>query len=75
MLAKAKGFLVTSKSIWEWVKLKGAKVDPLATSIPVDRFEDMIHTLSSNALSSEMKQKVMQRAVSQCPAIPMDLLG
>ena len=35
----------------------------------------MIHTLSSNAVSSETKQKVMQRAVSQCPAVPIDLLG
>ena len=35
----------------------------------------MIRTLSSNAVSSETKQKVMQRAVSQCPAVPMDLLG
>ena len=35
----------------------------------------MICTLSSNTVSSETKQKVMQRAVSQCPAIPMDLLG
>ena len=35
----------------------------------------MIHTLSSNAVSSDTKQRVMQRAVSQCPAIPMDLLG
>ena len=35
----------------------------------------MICTLSSNAMSSETKQKVMQRAVSQCPAVPMDLLG
>ena len=35
----------------------------------------MIQTLSSNAMSFEMKQKVMQRAVSQCPAVPMDLLG
>ena len=68
----------------EWVKLKapnskgqgkGATVDPLISPIPTSRFEDMIRTLSSNAMSSEMKQKVMQRAVSQCPAIPMDLLG
>ena len=35
----------------------------------------MIQTLSSNAVSSETKQKVMQRAVLQCPAVPMDLLG
>ena len=55
-----------SKSIWEWVKLKapnskgqgkGAIVDSLTTSIPISRFEDMIQTLSSNAVSSEMKQK------------------
>ena len=26
-------------------------------------------------MSSDTKHKVMQRAVSQCPAIPMDLLG
>ena len=31
--------------------------------------------LSSHAVSSDMKRKVMQRAVSQCPAILMDLLG
>ena len=35
----------------------------------------MIHTLSSNVMSSEMKQKFMQRAVLQCPAVLMDLLG
>ena len=35
----------------------------------------MIHTLTSQAVSLEMKHKVMQRAVSQCPAVPMDLLG
>ena len=26
-------------------------------------------------MSSDLKHKVMQRAVSQCPAVPMDLLG
>ena len=43
--------------------------------IPASRYEEMIQTLSSQAVSSDMKHKVMQRAVSQCPAIPMDLLG
>ena len=52
-----------SESIQELVKLKaptskghgeGAKVDPLSTSIPIARFEDMIHTLYSNAVSSGM---------------------
>ena len=47
----------------------------MTTSIPIERFEDMIHILSSNAMSSETKQKVMQRAVSQCPAVPIDILG
>ena len=43
--------------------------------IPASRYEEMIQTLSSQAVSSDTKHKVMQRAVSQCPAIPMDLLG
>ena len=34
-----------------------------------------IQTLLSNAISFETKQHVMQRAVSQCPAVPIDLLG
>ena len=67
-----------------WVKLKtpnskgqgkGATVNRMVSPIPASCFEDMIQTLSSNAVSSEMKQKVMQRAVLHCPAIPMDLLG
>ena len=73
-----------SKSVRGRVKLnapyfqgqgKGAAVDPVIYPIPASRYEEMIQTLSSQALSSDMKHKVMQRAVSQCPAIPMDLLG
>ena len=73
-----------SKSIRERVKLKapyskgqgeGAAVDPMMTPIPASHFEEMIQTLPSQAVSSEMKNKFMQRAVSQCPAIPIDLLG
>ena len=48
-------------------------VDPVS-SIPVSKYEDLVWTLTS-AMSSEMKHKVMKRAVSQCPAVPMDLLG
>ena len=44
------------------------------SSIPISKYEDLVWTLTS-AVSSEMKHKVMQRAVSQCPAVPMDLLG
>ena len=44
------------------------------SSIPISKYEDLVRTLTS-AMSSEMKHKVMQRAVSQCPAVPMDLLS
>ena len=47
----------------------------MLTPISASKYEDMIQTLTSQAVSSEMKHKVMQRAVSQCPAVPMDLLG
>ena len=43
--------------------------------IPASHYEEMIQTLSSQAMGSDMKHKVMWRAVSQCPAIPMDLMG
>ena len=49
-------------------------VDPLVSPIPASRYEDLIRTLTS-AVSLEVKQKLIKRAVSQCPAIPMDLLG
>ena len=44
------------------------------SSIPISKYEDLVWTLTS-AVSLEMKHKVMQRAVSQCTAVPMDLLG
>ena len=47
----------------------------MLTPIPASKYEDMIRTLTSQAMSSDMKHKVMQRAVLQCPAVPMDLLG
>ena len=49
-------------------------VDPLMSPIPTSKYEDLVQTLTS-AMSLEMKHKVMKRAVLQCPAIPMDLLG
>ena len=73
-----------SKSVRGRVKLnapysqdqgKGAAVDPMIYPIPASRYEELIQTLSSQAVSSDMKYKVMQRAALQCPAIPMDLLG
>ena len=50
-------------------------MDPMIYPIPASHYEEMIQTLSSQAVSSDTKHKVMQRAVSQCPAIPMDLMG
>ena len=84
MFAKVKGIPSIPAKNKGRVKLKApaskghgevAKVDPLLSLIPISRFEDMTHTLSSNAVSFETKQCIMQRAVSQCPAVPIDLLG
>ena len=53
---------------------RGAVVDPLLSPIPTSRYKDLILTLTS-AVSLEEKHKLVKRAVLQCPAIPMDLLG
>ena len=47
----------------------------MMSPIPTSKYEDLVRTLMSQAVSLEVKHKVMQRAVSQCPAVPMDLLG
>ena len=39
------------------------------------KFEDMLRTLTNNAVSSETKQRVLNRAVSECPSISMGILG
>ena len=49
-------------------------VDPLKSPIPATKYKDLVQTLTS-AVSLEVKQKLIKRAVSQCPAIPMDLFG
>ena len=35
----------------------------------------MLRTLTNNAVSSETKQCVLNRAVSECPSISMEILG
>ena len=84
MSSEASGISGTASQIKGRVKLnapyskgqgKGAIIDPILKPIPISKYEDMICTLTSQAVSLEMKHKVMQRAVSQCPAVPMDLLG
>ena len=49
-------------------------VDPLMSTIPASKYEDLVQTLTS-AVSLEVKQKLIKRAVLQSPAIPMDSLG
>ena len=40
-----------------------------------ERFEAMLKTLSNHVVSSETKQCVLKRAVSQCPSVAMEFLG
>ena len=51
----------------------GAKVDPTVPSSPNTQFDDFFHTLASNAVSLETKQRVMQRAISNCPKVTLDI--
>ena len=41
----------------------------------VAKFEDMLWTLTKNAVSSKTRQYILNRAVSQCPSISMEVLG
>ena len=52
-----------------------AKFDPPLVSRFEDRFEQIVRTLTSSAVSSETKQHILKRAVSQCPSITMEFLG
>ena len=52
----------------------GVKVDPLTSSIPTAKFEDMLQTLTNHAMSFETKQHILNRAVSQCPPISIEIL-
>ena len=50
-------------------------MDPPSITRFEDRFEQIVRTLTSSAVSSETKQRILKRAVSQCPSITMDFLG
>ena len=39
------------------------------------KFEEILETLMNHAVSFETKQHVLNRAVSQCPSITIDILG
>ena len=53
----------------------GVKVDLLSSSVPAAKFEEIFQTLTNHVVSFETKQRVLNRAVSQCPSITIDILG
>ena len=53
----------------------GAKLDPPSLTRFEDRFEQIVRTLTSSAMSTEIKQRILKRAVSQCLSITMEFLG
>ena len=53
----------------------GALINLLPSPISESRFEEMLNTLMSNAVSNETKQHVIKRAVLQCPSVPIKLMG
>ena len=53
----------------------GLKLDPTVPLTPNDQFNKMFRTLASNFVSLETKQRVMQRAVSTCPFVTLDMQG
>ena len=69
-----------------WVKLKtpasqghgrrgGVKVGPHSPPFPAAKFEEILETLTNHAVSLETKQRILNRAVLQCPSITIDILG
>ena len=52
-----------------------AKLDPPALAKFENRFEQIVKTLKSCAMSNETKQRILKKAVSQCPSITMEFLG
>ena len=51
------------------------KIHPLSSSIPAAKFEEIFQTLTNHVVSFQTKQQVLNRAVSQCPSITIDILG
>ena len=49
----------------------GAKVDPTVPPSPSSQFDEMFHTLASNSVSLETKQ----RAICNCPSVTLDIQG
>ena len=52
-----------------------AKVDPTIPISPMSQYDELLSTLASNTISMETKQKVMERAVSTCPTVNLNVQG
>ena len=53
----------------------GAKVDPTILISSTSQYDELLSTLASNAISMETKQRVMERAVSMCPTVNLNVQG
>ena len=54
------------------LRVGAAQKDPL---MPDSQFDDILKALVNNAVSLDTKQQIMQRAVSGCPKVTLDVLG
>ena len=50
------------------------KMRPKAASTRLN-YSTLLQTLSNSSISAESKQQIMQRAVSNCPSVTLQLLG
>ena len=64
-----------TKSSCSWGLQGGAKVDPTIPISPMLQYDELLSTLASNAISMETKQRVMERAVSTCPTVNLNVQG
>ena len=64
-----------TKSSCSWGSQGGAKVDPTIPISPTLQYDELLSTLASNAISMETKQRVMERAVSTCPTVNLNVQG
>ena len=54
---------------------RAAKVDPTIPISSILQYDELLSTLASNTISMETKQRVMERAVSTCPAVNLNIQG
>ena len=54
------------------LRVGATKNDPIVLD---SQFDEMLKTLLNNAISLETKQRIMQRAMSGCPKVTLDVMG